>query len=140
MFIEEKDLRDKFWKYYNGKNRALKYQFECELRNGSVDLVTLEKYQNNYQINAFEFKVNGNKKVIAQAELNTKLVNKSWIVVPVERKETIENRYINVCKEKGIGIIYVEDGGKWSVGLLPRFNNNIMLNQKLLNFLMKGYC
>lgn len=140
MFISEKDLKEKFWKYYNGKGRALKYQFECDLREGAVDLVTLEKYQDNFQINGFEFKLNDLKKVIAQAEENTKLVNKSWIIVPEARKEIINNKYFNVCKQKGIGIIYVHDGGKWELGLVPRFNNSIPLSQKLLNFLMKGYC
>ena len=140
MFISEKDLRDKFWKFYNGKGRAIKYQFECELRDGGVDLITLERYQENFQINAFEFKLNDLKKVIRQAEENVKLVNKSWIVIPEERKETVNNKYYNACREKGIGIIYVHDGGKWELGLLPRFNNSIVLSQKLLNFLMKGYC
>lgn len=39
MYISERILRDNFWKYYNGKNRAVKYQFESELREGGVDFV-----------------------------------------------------------------------------------------------------
>lgn len=43
MFLTENELKDKFWKSYNGNNRALKYQFECSIREGNADLVTVEK-------------------------------------------------------------------------------------------------
>ena len=139
MFLTENELKEKFWKYYNGNNRAIKYQFECNIREGNADLVTIEKYQDNFQINAFEFKRTDMKKVIRQAEENSKLVNKSWIVVPLDRQETINDKYISACKEKGIGIIYVEDGGRWKLGLSPRFRREIPLTQQLINLMMKGY-
>lgn len=85
MFLTENELKDKFWKSYNGNNRALRYQFECSIREGNADLVTVEKYQENFQINAFEFKLTDIRKVIRQAEENAKLVNKSWIVIPADR-------------------------------------------------------
>ncbi len=133
------ELKDKFWKSYNGNNRALRYQFECSIREGNADLVTVEKYQENFQINAFEFKLTDIRKVIRQAEENAKLVNKSWIVIPADRKSVISDKYIGACKEKGIGILYVEDGGRWSLGLSPRYKREIPMTQQLLNLMMKGY-
>ena len=57
MFLTEQDRRDTFWANYNYNNRAIKYQFECPLRQGNIDLVTVEKFQEQYQIDAFEFKL-----------------------------------------------------------------------------------
>lgn len=139
MFLTENELKEKFWKYYNGKNRAKKYQFECPIREGNVDLVTIEVYQDNYQINSFEFKLNDMPKVIRQAEENSKLVNKSWIVVPEDKRKLVNDRYMNTCKEKGIGIIFVEDGGRWNLGITPKFNKNIPMSPTLVNLMMKGY-
>lgn len=62
MFLTEKELKDAFWKSYNNKGRAVKWQFECPVREGNTDLMTLEKYQENWQINAFEFKLTDIKK------------------------------------------------------------------------------
>lgn len=45
MFLTEKELKDAFWKSYNNKGRAVKWQFECPVREGNTDLMTLEKYQ-----------------------------------------------------------------------------------------------
>ena len=50
------------------------------------------------------------RKVIRQAEENAKLVNKSWIVIPADRKSVISDKYIGACKEKGLEFLYVEDG------------------------------
>ena len=44
MFLTEKELKDAFWKSYNNKGRAVKWQFECPVREGNTDLMTLEKY------------------------------------------------------------------------------------------------
>ena len=52
MFLTEKELKDAFWKSYNNRGRAVKWQFECPVREGNTDLMTLEKYQENWQINA----------------------------------------------------------------------------------------
>ena len=57
MFLQEKELKEKFWKSYNGSNRAVRYQFECAIREGNADLVTVERFQDKYQINAFGFKI-----------------------------------------------------------------------------------
>ena len=88
MFLTEQDLRDTFWANYNYNNRAIKYQFECPLRQGNIDLMTVEKFQEQYQINAFEFKLDDIKKVLLQAKGNVPYCNKSWIVVPEEKKES----------------------------------------------------
>lgn len=63
MFLTERKLRDVFWENYNYSGRALRYQFECPIREGNADLITIEKYQGNYQINAFEFKLADIKKL-----------------------------------------------------------------------------
>lgn len=120
MFLTENELKDKFWKSYNGNNRALRYQFECSIREGNADLVTVEKYQENFQINAFEFKLTDIRKVIRQAEENAKLVNKSWIVIPADRKSVISDKYIGACERKrGLEFCMLKmgDGGVWGCHL-----------------------
>ena len=98
----------------------MRYQFECSIREGNADLVTVEKYQENFQINAFEFKLTDIRKVIRQAEENAKLVNKSWIVIPADR----------FCMLK------IGDSGVWGC---TRYKREIPMTQQLLNLMMKGY-
>lgn len=139
MFLTEKELRDKFWENYNYAGRAVKYQFEAPMRTGSVDLMTLEIFQENYQINTFEFKLNDIKKVILQAKANTQFSNKSWIVIPSEKAQVVTDRYQGILKEaKYIGVITVEEGGRWNIIHRPQFQKEIILSQHLLNFLMRG--
>lgn len=45
MFLQEKELKETFWKSYNRKGRALKWQFECPVREGNADLITIESFQ-----------------------------------------------------------------------------------------------
>ncbi len=139
MFLTEKELRDKFWENYNYAGRAVKYQFEAPMRTGSVDLMTLEIFQENYQINTFEFKLNDIKKVILQAKANIQFSNKSWIVIPSEKAQVVTDRYQGILKEaKYIGVITVEEGGRWNIIHRPQFQKEIILSQHLLNFLMRG--
>lgn len=42
MFLSERKLKEVFWKNYNYSKRALRYQFECAIREGNADLVTVE--------------------------------------------------------------------------------------------------
>ena len=49
MFLTERKLRDVFWENYNYSGRALRYQFECPIREGNADPITIEKYQGNYR-------------------------------------------------------------------------------------------
>lgn len=139
MFLTERDMRDKFWEFYNYSGRAEHYQFEAPMRYGDVDLMTVEKFQGNYQINAFEFKLNDIKKVILQAQANIQFSNKSWIVVPSEKSDVILDKYKSLLDEiKYVGVITVEEGGRWNVIYRPKFQTELILNQQLLNFLMKG--
>lgn len=138
MFVLEKDLRDAFWKYYQKRKSLLKYQFEVPLREGRADLLTVEEYQGNIQLNAWEFKLNDVKKALAQAELNLPFVNRSWIVLPIEKKNMIEEKYTAYLKEKKyIGVMVVEDGGRWSVIHQPKvkeeYKGNPAITKLLLN-------
>ena len=139
MFLTERELKETFWKNYNNKGRAIGWQFECPIREGNADLLTLEKYQGNYQINAFEFKLSDIKKVLLQAEVNLPFCNKSWVVVPIEKKEIINNRYINQLQElKFVGVIGVEKGGRYSIIYQPRFKKDLKFSQELLNMCLAG--
>ena len=133
MFLYEKDLKYKFWKSYNNKNRAKKYQFECPIREGNAYLVTIEKYQGDYQINSFEFKLNDIKKVLLQAEANLDFVNKSWIVIPIEKKQLILEKYKNHLDEKSyIGVIGVYSEGKYEIIYQPKFKRYTLISQAIL--------
>ena len=137
MFLTEKELRDTFWESYNRKNRAKRWQFECPVRDGNADLLTIEEFQKNWQINAFEFKLNDIKKVFLQAEGNLPFCNKSWVVVPIEKTEVIKNRYINYLQDKKyIGVIGVEAGGRYSIVYQPQFKKNMTFSQTILNVCM----
>lgn len=138
MFLTERELRDKFWENYNYSGRAIYHQFEAPMRYGNVDLMTIEKFQDNFQINAFEFKLSDIKKVMLQAKANIELCNKSWVVVPAEKSQVILDRYQDILSDaKHIGVIAVEEGGKWNVIYRPTFQKEIVLTQQLLNFLMR---
>lgn len=137
MFLTERELKEVYWKNYNYSNRALRYQFECPLREGAADLVTIERFQNEYQINSFEFKLNDIKKGLLQAKANIPYVNKSWIVVPSEKEKTVLEKYGSYIKEaKYIGVITVDEGGKWNVIIKPHFQKEIKINQAILKVLM----
>ena len=139
MFLQEKELKEKFWKSYNGSKRAVRYQFECSIREGNADLVTVERFQDKYQINAFEFKQNDIKKALLQAEGNLPYVNKSWVVVPIEKKNLILDKYKNHLEEKKyIGVIGVEPGGRYSIIYQPRFKIKTYLHQEIIKVCVAG--
>ena len=109
------------------------------MRTGCIDLMTVEIFQGNHQINSFEFKLTDIKKVILQAQANVQYCNKSWIVIPMEKAQLIRDRYQGILKDaKFVGVIGVEEGGRWEVIYRPMFQKEIVLTQQLLNFLMKG--
>lgn len=111
QFLYEKDLKNKFWEFYRNRKSIVKYQFESDARDGGIDLLTIEKYQNEYQICAFEFKLSDIKKALAQAEANLPFVSKSFIVIPAEKEQLIQDKYLSYLKEKHyIGVIGVEQG------------------------------
>ena len=135
MFLSEKKLRNTFWGNYNYSRRAVRWQFECPIREGNADLITIEKYQGTYQINAFEFKLSDIKKALLQAKENTQYVNKSWIVVPEEKRDLIENRYMEYLREHQIGAILVEEEGHWEV----LYRAYYQFHQQVLKLAMKEY-
>lgn len=137
MFLTEQELKDTFWKNYNYSGRAIRYQFESSIREGNADLVTVEMFQGNVQFNSFEFKLSDIKKAIAQAEHNSKYVHKSWIVIPEEKKKLIQDKYTNILNEiKYVGVITVEEGGKWTMVHRPFYRNKVELNQEILKLML----
>lgn len=138
VFLQEKELKNAFWDSYNRSNRALRYQFECAIREGNADLVTIETYQGMYQLNAFEFKLSDIKKAFLQAEANMKYVNKSWIVIPDEKENLILNKYQNYLNEKRyIGVIGVDANGRYKIIYQPKFKNETISNQEIIKLCMK---
>lgn len=139
-FLTEKELRDSFWKAYNNKKRAKRFQFECPIRDGSADLVTVEKYLDNWQINAFEFKNSGDlKKAFLQAEGNLKYVNRSWVVLPIENKNTLDNKWQQYLqKMKYIGVFLVEPSGRYSCYKLAYTKETCDISQVIINLMMEG--
>lgn len=116
-FVEEKALRDAFWKGYEHRSGVLRHQFEAPVRHGGIDLVTIEDYNGRIYFVAFEFKLDDIKKALAQAEENLKYVHKSFIVIPDEKCNTIIDKYDEYLKEqKWIGVIGVDYQSKrWNM-------------------------
>ena len=87
-FVEERALRDAFWKKYGDRPNILAHQFECAARHGGVDLLTVESVKNrsgkgsNLQIVSFEFKLDDIEKAISQAVQDLDFSHKAFIVVP----------------------------------------------------------
>lgn len=139
MFLQEKELKEAFWQSYNKKGRAPYYQFECPIREGNADLVTLEYYAANgmWQVNGFEFKLNDIKKAFLQAEGNLRYCNKSWIVIPIEKKDVILNRYMNYLKDKKyIGVIGVMTGGFYEIIYQPWFQKEPYQSQAIFDWIL----
>lgn len=140
QFLYEKDLKNQFWEHYKKRKSVLKYQFECQARDGGIDLLTVEEVQGEYQICAFEFKLSDIKKAFAQAEANLLFVSKSFVVVPVEKEELIQNKYLSYLREKRyIGVIGVEQGGRWKMIHQPYAQHTVMMNQDIFKLIMRGF-
>lgn len=138
MFLSEKELKQKFWDNYNYGKRAICSQFDIQIDNRAVDLMTLEKYQEKYQLNAFEFMLTDVKRVIFQAKGNIPYVTKSWIVMPMEKSELLRTKYINTIQKEGIGVIVVEEGGRWQMIVKPKYRDSLQMNQNVLDFIIGG--
>jgi len=77
------------------------------------------------------------KKVILQAKGNVPYVHKSWIVIPEEKELLIKDRYLNQLNIlKNIGVITVNESGKWKMIFRPKFNNEIKMNQAILRMML----
>lgn len=46
-YVEEKALKEQFWKKYGYRSNIIAYQFECKARTGGVDLLTVEKVKDD---------------------------------------------------------------------------------------------
>lgn len=137
MFLTEKELKEKFWKNYNYSGRALRYEFESPIREGNADLITIEMFQDKVQFNAFEFKLSDIKKAILQAKQNSKFVHKSWIVIPSEKGNLIKDRYSTYLNDlKYVGVIIVEEGGRWKMIHKPVYRKNIELKNEILKLML----
>ena len=137
MFLTEKELKDKFWENYNYSGRALRYEFESPIREGNADLITIEMFQDKVQFNAFEFKLSDIKKAILQAKENSKFVHKSWIVIPSEKANLINDRYSTYLNDlKYVGVIIVEEGGRWKMIHKPVYRKNIELKNEILKLML----
>lgn len=137
MFLTEKELKNKFWGNYNYSGRALRYEFESPIREGNADLITIEMFQDKVQFNAFEFKLSDIKKAILQAKENSKFVHKSWIVIPSEKANLINDRYSTYLNDlKYVGVIIVEEGGRRKMIHKPVYRKNIELKNEILKLML----
>ena len=94
-------------------------------------------FQNQVQFNAFEFKLSDIRKAILQAKENSKFVHKSWIVIPSEKEDLISGRYKSYLKEiKYVGVIVVEEGGRWKMIHKPFYRKNIKINNSILKLML----
>ncbi|WP_455089890.1 hypothetical protein [Peptoanaerobacter stomatis] len=133
-FLYEKDLKEEFWKKYKTRDNIINYSFETG-RTAGMDLVTFEYFMDKYEFNAFEFKLSDIKKAILQSKYNLKYVHKSWIVLPEEKRDIIQNKYYTEIKNtKGLGVILVKENGYYDI-LIKSYRKNeddILLNDELL--------
>lgn len=132
MFLYENDLKEAFWNKYKTRDNIKSYAFEFG-RKGGIDLVTLEYFRNMYEYNAFEFKLENISKAILQAKYNLKYVNKSWIVMPEEKKEVLVNKYyMDIKVNKGLGVMLVNESGYYDILIKPMPNEEILINQEMI--------
>ena len=139
MFLYEKDLKQAFWKHYKDRKSVLRYQFECDAREGGIDLLTVEEYGGENEICSFEFKLSKIKVAFAQAEANLPFVSKSFVVIPAEKQELIQNKYQAWLKRKRyIGVIGVEVSGRWKMLYQPFSQRRVVMNQAVLRLIFRG--
>jgi len=138
-FLTEKELRKVFWSFY-GKRKSIKsFQFEVGIREGNTDLVTIEEYQDNLQVNSFEFKVRDFQKAFLQAKANLEYVQRSWIVMPISIAKSMSEKFQNQLNEyKEIGVMGVEPGGRYEViHKVKRENPDVKLHSAILKIALK---
>ena len=134
MFLYEKDLKESFFEKYKTRINIKRYSFEIG-RFGGMDLVTFELLNNKYEFNAFEFKLSDVKKALLQSKYNLKYVHKSWIVLPEEKRDLIQNKYQEEIKKiSGLGVILVKENGYYDllIKAYRKDSDEIILNQELL--------
>lgn len=140
LFLYEKDLKESFFEKYKTRINIKSYSFERG-RFGGMDLVTFELLNNKYEFNAFEFKLSDVKKALLQSKYNLKYVHKSWIVLPEEKRDLIQNKYQEEIKRiSGLGVILVKENGYYDllIKAYRKDSDEIILNQELLHFAVES--
>jgi hypothetical protein len=67
-------------------------------------------------------------------------VSKSFVVIPADKEELIQNKYLPYLKEKRyIGVIGVEKGGRWKILHQPYAQRKVLVNQKIISLVLKGF-
>ena len=143
-FIEEKALRDAFWKKYGSRANILAHQFECNARHGGVDLLTIEKVKKRYgdgstiQIVSFEFKLDDIEKAIAQAQQDLEFSHKAFIVIPDRKLKVVTDKYTDeLYMRRYIGVITVGLDGRWdiSVRCWAKPDKDVRINQEIMRMM-----
>ena len=138
-FIEERRLKEAFWDKYGYRSNILRYQFESPARNGGIDLLTVEEYQDRITLVAFEFKLDDIKKALAQAEEDLIYAHKSFIVIPSEKIDVVNDKYLDWIRSKRyIGVIGVDLDGRWhmSVKAQMQADEALKFNQVIAKMLL----
>ena len=138
-FIEERRLKEAFWDKYGYRSNILRYQFECPARNGGIDLLTVEKYQDRITLVAFEFKLDDIKKALAQAEEDLIYAHKSFIVIPSEKIDVVNDKYLDWIRSKRyIGVIGVDLDGRWHMSVKAQMQTDeaLKFNQVVAKMLL----
>ncbi len=147
-YIEEKALKEQFWKKYGYRSNIIAYQFECKARTGGVDLLTVEKVKDDkgfhIELCSFEFKLADIDKAFSQAHLNSEFCHKNFVVVPMDKKKVILDKYSDYFKKyPHIGCIGVyhpeEEGGKWEMfhKCRTKADEELKQNQEILKLCTK---
>lgn len=106
IFESDKELKELFWDKYKQRQRPSKHQFEVQINEDMIDLLVLEEVvEGQPKLNSFVFSMKDIPNAIIRARNNLKYVNKSWIVIPIEKEKVINNRYLpylNECKKIGV--------------------------------------
>ena len=146
-FIEEKALRDAFWKKYGNRSNILAHQFECSARHGGVDLLTVESVKNrsgkgsNLQIVSFEFKLDDIEKAISQAVQDLEFSHKAFIVVPDRKIKVIKDKYTDELRRcRYIGVISVGLDGLWNIPVRcwAKADKDVRVNQEIMKMMVSG--
>ena len=143
-FVSEEDLKQQFWRMYKGRSSILASSFEHQARHGGVDLLTVERVANRegkgdrIEFCSFEYKLADIEKAFAQANINSQFCHKNFIVVPIEKKKVIEDRYGEYLKRYPsigcIGVYHPDDGGRWDMFHKARAKRDeeLTLNQNVI--------
>lgn len=141
-FVTEDELKYAFDEYYVQKQKSkgviVRHSYES-MRYGGADLVTVEKYNDIYQIRSFEFKLKDWRKALDQAKQNLKFSHQSFIVLPSNQvKNALETGSDFLSKYK-LGIIGVDpDTHRWKIEKYPlsQKDEDIFLSQEIFKLLL----